>query len=141
MQQQASNYLSYNNGRKCLKCEKPISDHAHANIKFCEKHTLPDGSIKSCKDDYHAEKNRLSNLPYQELCNFQKRTTTNIALLEKQKGNTVTDEDLDQYGIYLNRTVKTELSENQQNVFLFIDFSFSQLNDTQFKITRHDNNF
>ena len=132
---------TYNDNRKCLFDGKPIADHIHAHTKFCERQVLPDGSIKSCKDDYHAEKNRLSNLPYQELVNFHKRITASIALMVKQKGYQVTGEDLDQFGIYTNRAVKLEMAANQQCTFWFIDFAVTQIDEKHLKITNHDNKF
>lgn len=141
MEHQNQNYPSYKTNRKCLHDGKPIADHVHASTKFCEKYTLPDGSIKSCKDDYHAEKNRIANQPFVDHMNFHKTMTHNISRLLTEKGATVTTADITFYEIFLDRTVRLKRPANQQSVYYFINFAFTQLTTTQFKISRHGNDY
>ncbi len=141
METQVKEYMKYETGRHCKACGKPIADHVHAHTKFCEKYDLPDGSIKSCKDDFHAEKRRIDEQPFIELMNFQKTQTHNIRRLYEEKGATVTTADIDFYQIALNIAVKTDVLPDQKSVLYFINFKLTQLDATQFKITTHDNTF
>ena len=65
-------YHTFLKKRKCLHCGAPIADQAHATTKFCPRVELPDGSIKSCRDDYHAPKNKKKNLPFKKIADYHK---------------------------------------------------------------------
>jgi hypothetical protein len=130
-------YHSFNLNRKCNHCSTPIADQVHASTLFCAREELPDGSIKSCKDDYHAERYKQSNIRYKNIFNFHKRATDSISKLQAQKGGMVTIDDLDQYGIPLDRAAKIEIPPTQKSVFYFAEHCITQINATQFKITTH----
>ncbi|CAN5752496.1 hypothetical protein BH11BAC3_BH11BAC3_19770 [soil metagenome] len=134
-----NNYLTFKLSRKCQFCNKAIADQKHAATKFCEWEELPDGSIKSCKDDYHAEKNKLKNIPYQEIVEFHKTTSERICQLLKDKGDTASIDQLDMFAIDLNRRVRTVNPASQKTIFYFVDYALTRINETTFKITTHDN--
>lgn len=141
MNNQSKEYMKYENGRKCRNCDEPIADHVHAHTQFCEKRTLPDGSIQSCKDDYHAEKNRIENQPFIDLMNFHKTMTRNIARLFEDKGASVTIADVDFYQIGLAWAVFTEPFPDLKMAYYYIKFKLTLINKTQIQITTHEIKF
>jgi len=139
METQEMNY-TYNDERECLKCFKPIPDQAHGSTKFCERVELPDGSIESCKDDFHAERNKEKNIPYQKLIHHHKYTRD---ILEKLalKNELITAKELDVHGIDLTKPVQIKVGKGFLKSIYFIDFYLSQINSSTFKIIKHDNEF
>lgn len=134
-------YYTYDNNRECLNCSAPIADQEHAATKFCERQVMPDGSIKSCKDDYHSAKNKEKNAPFLKLYNYHKKALEQIEKLQSHKGDTVTTEQLNQYGIRLDMPVKYDLNPAGKSTFYFIDYCFTRITQFTFKISRHENNF
>lgn len=130
-------HYSYANKRKCLLCETPIADQAHASTKFCPRFVLPDGTIKSCKDDYHSPLRKEKYEPYKRIADFQRETHKKIEALSMAKGEIVTIEQIDQYGINLHRPVQFEVDSMQKTTFYFIEYELKQLPNKQFKISKH----
>ena len=129
-------FYTYDRGRKCKHCETPIADQAHGLQEYCEREVLEDGSIKSCKDDYNAELRRKSDEPYLRHMNFQKRMTEAISALFTSMGEKVTLEQINQYGIQLQRALDLQ-SPNGLPIFLFTHFKIEQLTSSTFKISKH----
>ncbi len=134
------NYTYYQK-RKCLHCGSPIPDQAHAARKFCIPLKLPDGSIKNCKDDFHAENRKEENLPYRLIGEFHKRIHQNILNLYASEKEIVSLDKISQYGIDLSRPVKFIVDTDQGYFFYFIEFGFKQLPGNQFKIFKHEYSF
>src|SRR5215216_3113396 len=99
-------YYTFSHKRKCLLCETPIADQAHASTKFCPRVEMSDGTIKSCKDDYHSPLRKEKYEPYKRIADFHKETNGKIESLFLAKGELVTIEQINQYGINLHRPVE-----------------------------------
>jgi hypothetical protein len=128
---------TYNNKRSCLHCSTKIADQAHASTKFCPRKKLGDGTIQSCKDDFHSPKRKSANLPYKRIADYHKDAHRRIKSLLSAKGDTVSVEQINQYGIRLNRPVEFAVDSKQAATYYFVEFAFSQLNNNQFKIISH----
>ena len=104
-------FHTYDRGRKCKYCGTPIADQAHGLTEYCEREVLEDGSVKSCKDDHNAELRKVNDEPYLREMNFQKGQTTALHALVRSKGELVTLEELNQYGIQLHRALTLEIRD------------------------------
>ena len=120
-----------------MHCDSPIADQAHASTKFCPRFVLPDGSIQSCKDDYHSPKRKDANLPYKRIADYHKDAHRRINSLVKAKGDTVSIEQINQYGIRLNRPIEFVVDAKQVTTCYFVEYAFAQLPNKQFKISKH----
>ena len=129
---------TYNDNRKCQNCGAAIADQTHALRKSCPNKKLEDGSIVSCKDDFHAAKNKKENGAYRKLMAHHKSMDKRIAFLLRNKGDTVNLEDLNRHGIILNRTIELSKNENGGFTYTYMHYSIIQLNDKQYKIKKHD---
>lgn len=129
-------FYTYERSRKCKHCQTPIADQAHGLTEFCEREVLEDGSVKSCKDDYNALLRKASDQPYLDLMAFQKQMTAALSALYEAMDAKVTLEQLNQYGIQLQRAQKMEF-QNELPLFYFIHFRIEQLTPFTFKITKH----
>lgn len=134
-------FYTYNDGRTCLHCGAPIHDQAHASTIFCPRIELPDGTIKSCKDDYHYLLNKEKNSAFQQLARFQKDIHHRIEKLLAENGDTVTAELLNQYGIRLDMPVRLTNNEKEKATFYFIDYCITAINNSSLKISTHENKF
>lgn len=131
-----TNSLTYKADRKCKHCSKPIPDQAHGLTEFCDREVLPDGTIKNCKDDYHIALRRVEEKPYRNLVSFHKRMSASIEALLKASGTVVTVEQINQYGIQLNKAVETGCYEGLLK-FFFLHHMIEQETKKTFKITPH----
>lgn len=129
-------FHTYDRGRKCKYCEEPIADQVHGLTEFFEREVLEDGSVKSCKDDYNALLRKASDQPYLDAMAFQKRMTAALSTLYDAMGARVTLEQLNQYGIQLQRAQKMEM-QNGLPTFSFIHFKVEQLTPFTFKLSNH----
>ena len=131
-----SSYYTYKEGRKCLKCKKPIPDQAHGLRKYCKTKRLPDGSVESCKDDYHSPIRKLKNEPFSKMATHHKKMYQRINQLYRSKGETVTEEWLNIWGIILKRPFEFKV-ENGKYIFYFHQYLIKELGNKQFKISKH----
>lgn len=123
--------------RKCLHCGKPIADNAHAARKFCPRQKLPDGTILSCKDDYHVKKNKPINAPFKWMASYQKYYYKQIVLLLEKEGKRVTREQLNRYGINLSRPFEFIVDNENKYVYYYHQFAIKQFSENKFFISRH----
>jgi hypothetical protein len=133
--------ISYLNKRKCLHCGTPIADQEHGSTKFCEREVMPDGTIKSCHDDYHSERRKKINAPFMQLAYHQKQNHLKIGRLLEEKGEKVSLEQIDAYQIDLSKPIQIGVDGNRQFIFYFHQFAIQQLPNNKFKISKHDLNF
>jgi hypothetical protein len=132
-----NDYYTYNNKRKCLHCGAPIADQKHSSTKFCPRVKLSDGTIQSCKDDYHSPLRKDRNAPYKRIAEFHKDAHRRINCLLDAKGETVTVEQINQYGINLYKSFEMVLDSMQRPTFRFVEFEFIPLGNKQYKINKH----
>ena len=132
----ALDFHTFKNGRKCLKCKKPIADQEHGTRKYCRSKKLPDGSVESCKDDYHSPLRKVRNEPFKRIGDFHKLMHYRISLLFKNHGADVTLELLNRYGIMLNRPLEIDM-KNGLGHFYFHEFAVQKLDPVNYKITKH----
>lgn len=128
---------TYYDKRKCLNCNAPISDQTHALSKFCPRIELEDGTVISCKDDFHSKKNKKENLAYRKLIAHHKLMTKTIDELIAIKGDMVTIDDINQAGINLNMPIHFDVTENDQNMYGFTYHTITKTKENQYKIYRH----
>jgi hypothetical protein len=130
-------YYTYKQGRSCLKCKKPIPDQIHALRKYCANKRLPDGTVDSCKDDYHSPIRKRKNEPFQKMAAFQKAMYERIDRLFNAKGEIVTEEFLNRWGIVLQRPFEFNTKDGKY-IFYYHQYSIKELGNKQFKISKHD---
>ena len=134
-------HKTYHKGRKCLHCAKPIADSEHGLTKFCERHVLPDGSVQSCKDDYHTAQNRKLTTLCRSIALHHKHTLHQIEKLLADKGTTVSLEQLVSYDINLFMPWALKVDENRHYNFYFIKYAIKPLTNNQYKIFTHEFRF
>lgn len=133
---------TYLNNRKCKKCGAKISDQAHALQKFCKRVELSDGTILSCKDDYHAAIRITEKEPFRRIAKHHENMRNLIKELNNQKGNLVNLESIKRAGIQLNRAVEVQFSkEDGLHKYYFVEFLISKIDNLLYKITKHDTIF
>ena len=130
--------ITYKDNRKCQNCSTPISDQTHALRKSCPRKRMPDGSVLSCKDDFHSAKNKKENRSYRKLIAHHKSMDKKIYYLLRNIGETVILEDINRYGIILKRPIELSKNENGGFIYTYMQYSIIQLNNKQYKITKHD---
>lgn len=128
---------TYVQKRACRFCKAPIPDQVSKAREFCPREVLPDGSIKSCRDDYHVENNKELEARFRQLNIYHKRTNERIELLLKTKGEYVKLEDINRAGINLFRTLQFEYIEGMYRGW-FLDFLIENISDQNFKLSKHD---
>ncbi len=129
---------TYKDNRKCQHCVTPIADQTHALLKFCERKKMTDGSVLSCKDDFHTAKNKKENRSYRKLIAHHKSMDKRIHCLLRNVGPTVILEDINKYGIMLKRPIELSKSENGWVRYSYMHYTIIQLNDKHYKITKHE---
>jgi hypothetical protein len=101
---------------------------------------LPDGSVKSCKDDYHSPRRKVANEPFKRVADFHKTTYLRIQDLYKKSKGTVTLAQLNEWGINLSRPVEFSMEGGLYNAY-FIKFLIKQISKTEYKILEHGKQF
>lgn len=129
---------TFHDGRHCKHCGRPIPDQSHDSRDFCPREVLPDGSIKSCKDDYHSDERQKSEPPYRAATAFQKKMTGAIEALLMEKGPLVSVEEVNRRGIKLASAVETILEEPWPQ-FVFVHYSLALVSSNEIKISTREN--
>jgi hypothetical protein len=130
--------LTYYLDRRCAYCNAPIADQVHALRIFCELFEREDGTIQDCKGLYNTEKNKTEMDPFKPLAFLHRDLTERIRQLYAEKGELVTLETINQYGIPLDKQLKLQRTHSGLCTFYFKFFGFQQLNSLQFKIFSHE---
>jgi hypothetical protein len=130
-------YYTYKQGRKCLKCQKPIPDQVHGSRKYCEPKRLPDGTIDSCKDDYHIPIRKKRNAPFDMMAKHHRLMYERIDQLYKAKGDIVTSEHLNIHGISLNRPFQFDIQKGKF-IFYYYQYAIKDLGNKQYQIFKHE---
>jgi hypothetical protein len=129
---------TYNAKRRCLHCSAPIADQAHGTMKFCPRSILPDGCIKSCKDDYHSAARRITDAPFNRVKDFHKQMNQRIFWLIKQKGRLVSIEDINRCGINLSRPIQFAFLDDKFYKGWFVGYLIEKTLTGDYKISEHD---
>ena len=129
---------TYYNKRKCQNCNSPISDQTHALRKSCPRIKLEDGTVLSCKDDFHSKRNRKDNQAYRNLIKHHKMMDKKITSLLRNKGENVTLEDINRYGIILNVPLQISKNEHGEFTYMFMHHSIILIKQNEFKIKNHE---
>lgn len=130
-------YYTYHLDRECRKCCDPIADQVHALRKFCPREVLDDGTIKSCKDDYHTPLRKLEKAPFKDLSLHHEKMRNNLRILLHRHGETVDLEIINQYGIILNRPAEFGWLKDGSQIYYFIEYAVNKINNNQYKIIKH----
>jgi hypothetical protein len=102
---------TFNDGRFCKHCGTPIADQEHKATEFCPREVLDNGTVKCCKDDYHAALRKVREEQYRKLTALQKQLFNAIEDLAAACGATVTVEQLNRYGVQLDKAVSLSKKE------------------------------
>jgi hypothetical protein len=120
-----TNFQTYYNGRICLFCTADIPDQEHTARIFCRRQELPDGSIKSCKDDYWAEIRKNEHDIYKKILLYHKQVSRILMQLHQLNLPQITLDILDSTGIHLNRCLLHQEDETGAIIFYFVDYAIS----------------
>jgi hypothetical protein len=134
--QDLKSYYTYYLNRKCLFCHKPIADQEHGSLFYCRRKILPDGTVGCCKDDFHIAKRKKVNPPYISIAKHHKTMDERIEYLFILKGERVTLEDINRYGIDLKRPVEIKRNAEGKITYFFVGYSITELNINLYKITK-----
>lgn len=137
----SGNEKTYLKKRKCKHCSTSIPDQAHQLTEFCKNKLLADNTVKSCKDDYHIALRKISELVYSNLVAYHKKINKSIVNMVTQKGSIVTIDDLDQFGILLNRAIEVHMPPSQKGSYYFVAHEITQINVSKYKISTHEYTF
>ena len=132
---------TYLDKRKCLHCGEPIPDQKHLASKFCDHREQGKTSAESCKNKYWTFQKRKEPKDYCLLVKFHKQMNKRISQLLKYKGDTITREDLNKFGINLNCPVKIARNDDGKYTFFFIGYILEPLANNNFKIKTYGNIF
>lgn len=130
--------LTYHQGRKCLHDGEPIPDQAYASRIFCEPFEREDGSIQDCKGAYYTAKRKIEMEPYTLISFLHRNITRRIKELYAEKGELVDLEDINQFGIPLDKPLKLERAPSGLFTFYFKLFGFQHIASSKFKIFSHE---
>ncbi len=129
---------TYLTGRKCLHCGVRIPDQKHLALKFCDYIELGIPSKESCKNKYWSKKKKIDLKAYRMLVNFHRSMNNRITHLMLNKGENVTIEDINKYGIILKRSVITDYGLNNKGLFYFVGYLLEEITITDYKIKQHE---
>lgn len=132
-----STTLTFNLNRKCLYCQTAIADQVHGLRNFCEPFYREDGSIQNCKDLHHSALLKAEMEPFRQLAYMHRDISKKIEDLLAKKGNLVSVEDINQFGIPLECQLRLERNSSF-SIFYFKFYAFQQISKTQFKIFSHE---
>ncbi len=125
--------LTYYDGRECEHCGEPIADQAHKLRTHCRRTEDENGIIRNCKDDKNSESRKLAEEPYRWLTALQKRMFEALENLIIAFGDTVTIEQLNQYGVQLDKAT-TMTSQEGLWTFHFLHHTVEQQYNQTYKI-------
>lgn len=131
------NCYTYNHGRKCPNCSKPIADQKHGLRKYCERVQFDDGSILNCHDDFNSARDKIRKAPFKVFATHQENMRDRLRSLFNRQGEIVSVELLNRWGIMLNRPAEIEWTNDGSQIFYFIEFAVVKTNQNQFKIIKH----
>src|SRR2546421_11117567 len=129
-------WQTFEKKRRCLHCGQLIPDQAHGSQKFCSRFKLPDGSIRSCKDDFHAARRKIVNAPFKRIAEHHKQMYLQIDALFKGHGENVSQELINRYGINLKRPFELE-KKGDLYTFFYQVYAIKQFGDGEYKIYKH----
>ena len=132
---------SYVQKRKCQNCSTPIADQEHASTKFCARIEMSDGTIQSCKDDYHSSKRREKNSPYKKIADYHKAVHKSLKSMWNVSKDVITFEQLNLYKINLRRPVAFDVDPHKVTTYYFVEFAITQSINNQLKIFKHGRDF
>jgi hypothetical protein len=135
------NYYTYHLERECPTCFEPIADQMHALRKYCPREVLEDGTIKSCKDDYHSPLRKLKKAPFKGFAVHHEMMRNRLQLLLRRHGEGVNIELINRYGIILARAAETEYTDEDSKIFYFVEYAVLETKNNQYKIIKHDRIF
>ena len=113
---------SYENGRRCLYCSKPIADQEHAARVFCEKYYDEMGKVHDCKTIYHRKHEKPDKLIQNSIGNSHRVISNKISSMICNRGLTVSTEDLNAYGIELTKAISFEIMSDGTLTTIFLGY-------------------
>jgi hypothetical protein len=132
---------TYTLKRKCQHCGQAIPDQAHAVQKYCRRERLTDGTVRSCKDDFHSARKRKDETQFRNIARYHRNVARSLDQLYKLKGEDITPEDLNRVGVVLNRSAAQQMTNDNRFQFFFVGFVIIKINEKQLKLKKHDHQF
>lgn len=126
---------TFEQGRKCEHCGTPIADQEHKLRTHCRPLVLEDGTVISCKDDKNAERRKEADEQYRKLVALHKRLFNALEDLLSAYGNFVTVEQLNRFGVQLDKAVSLQRKEGLL-IFSFLHHKLEQQINQTFTIKR-----
>lgn len=130
--------FTYLTGRKCLHCGAPIPDQKHLALKFCDYKELGKTSKESCKNKYWSKKKTKDLKAYRSLIKFHKSMNRRLTHLVLNKGETITANDINEYGIDLSSPVRLCFDQNKKKSFYYIGYIIIEITNNQYKIKAYE---
>lgn len=130
-------YYTYYKERECRHCSEPIADQAHGLLEFCPREVLEDGTIKSCKDDYHTPRRKIKKAPFKGFMVHHEQMRNSLRKLLRRHGEWVNIELINSYGINLTRPAETAFADDGSKIFYFVEYAVVQTKHKHYKIIKH----
>lgn len=130
-------FYTFYRGRECLHCSEPISDQEHGLTKYCPREVNEDGTIKSCKDDYHTPRRKIKKAPFIGFLVHHEQMRNSLRKLLRRHGELVNIELINSYGINLSRPAETEYGNDGSITFYFVEYAVIETKNKQYKIIKH----
>jgi hypothetical protein len=127
--------------RKCPFCGKEfIADHM--SRKFCANSVNQNGSVNSCKDDYHNLNKRPNYHLTKNIVAKQILYRDILEYLFKYYKKTIDNEKLISSGIDINfHLLKRKIKGSEKFALLFLEYGLEPINENEYKIFKHGLSF
>jgi hypothetical protein len=129
---------TYHNGRSCENCDKAIEDQARASKKHCSAWVDEFGIKHDCKRQKHAEKHSREDEFLQALNASVKDANQKICKMVADKGDIVTTEVLNAYGIELSKCIDFSFDGHQCTSQFLNYYIHSNPNTHTHKIVKYE---
>ena len=127
--------------RRCLHCNNEI-ENSHGSRRFCVNTIATDGSINSCKDDFHNAKKKPR---YEMIKRIAKIQLLHFDILHRffiSGKKIVSSEELEKAGMKLHFCImRMKIPNTNEYGLYFIDYLLKGSDTKQLTIIKHDYKF
>jgi len=132
---------STNDDNFCLYCGTPLGE-VHGLRRFCPNTIAEDGSVNSCKDDYHNAMKKPKRDATKGISKIHYDNFLILHRLYKEGNNIVTWEKLKNAGFRVEFSiVRKRIDSTDYFDAYYIQYLLKQINKTDFKIIEHEEQF
>lgn len=127
--------------RNCLHCGKDLGN-VHKLRKFCSNTLDGDGSVNSCKDDFHNTRKRPRYEKTKRLAEIHFKNYEILDRFYQQKKVVVSAEELEKAGFKIHfYIIKAKIPGRDEYGLYYIDYLLSGKDYKQLTIERYDHKF